>query len=220
MKKTIAVIEDDTAIAELLDEVLLREGYRVLHAYSGTEARYLFREEKPDLALLDLMLPGIGGEEVLALLSGLPVIILSAKTGIDDKIRLLRLGAADYVTKPFHSGELLARIEANLRKAGNTSGEWLNAGDLRLNLLSREACTHGLPLRLTRTEYAVLKLLMQHSGQVVTRSALLGHIALDTPDCTENSLRQHLSNLRRKLREAGSTAAIESVWGIGFRLES
>ena len=220
MKKTIAVIEDDAAIAELLDEVLLREGYRVLHAYSGTEARYLFREEKPDLALLDLMLPGIGGEEVLALLSDLPVIVLSAKSSIEDKIRLLRLGAADYMTKPFHTGELLARIEANLRKAGNASGEWLCAGDLRLAALSHEVISNEAPLHLTRTEYAILKLLMQYSGQVVTRSALLDRIALDTPDCTEHSLRQHLSNLRRKLRDAGSDANIESVWGIGFRLES
>lgn len=218
MKKIILVIDDDVDIGNLLEEVLLREGYGVLRAYSGTEAGYLLREQRPDLILLDLMLPGMNGEEVLALTGGAPVIVLSALSSAEDKIRLLSMGASDYVTKPFHTGELLARIAANLRKASVSAS--MIAGSLKLDTLSHEILSGDTPLRLTRTEYAILKHLMQHPGQIVTRSALLDRIGLDTPDCTENSLRQHISNLRRKLRDAGCTQEIESVWGIGFRLES
>ena len=215
MKKTILVVDDDEAIGNLLKEVLLREGYGVLRAYSGTEAGYLLREQRPDLILLDLMLPGMSGEDELALTGGVPVIVLSARSSAEDKIRLLLMGASDYVTKPFHTGELLARIAANLRKASAPS---TSAGNLRLDVFS--VFCGDTQVHLTRTEYAILKQLMHNPGQVVTRSALLENISLDTPDCTESSLRQHISNLRKKLRDAGCTQEIESVWGIGFRLES
>ena len=220
MKKTILVIDDDAAIGDLLEELLSREGYGVLRAYSGTEAGYLLRESRPDLILLDLMLPGMSGEEVLPICGGVPVIVLSARSSAEDKIRLLSMGASDYVTKPFHTGELLARVAANLRKAASAAVGLLTAGGLKLDPFSHEAFFGGVLLHLTRTEYAILRQLMQHPGQVVTRSALLDSISLDTPDCTESSLRQHMSNLRRKLRAAGCTQEIESVWGIGFRLES
>ena len=220
MKKTILVIDDDAAIGDLLEELLSREGYGVLRAYSGTEAGYLLRESRPDLILLDLMLPGMSGEEVLPICGGVPVIVLSARSSAEDKIRLLSMGASDYVTKPFHTGELLARVAANLRKAASAAAGLLTAGGLKLDPFSHEAFFGGVLLHLTRTEYAILRQLMQHPGQVVTRSALLDSISLDTPDCTESSLRQHMSNLRRKLRAAGCTQEIESVWGIGFRLES
>ena len=220
MKKTILVIDDDAAIGDLLEELLSREGYGVLRAYSGTEAGYLLRESRPDLILLDLMLPGMSGEEVLPICGGVPVIVLSARSSAEDKIRLLSMGASDYVTKPFHTGELLARVAANLRKAASAAAGLLTAGGLKLDPFSHEAFFGGILLHLTRTEYAILRQLMQHPGQVVTRSALLDSISLDTPDCTESSLRQHMSNLRRKLRAAGCTQEIESVWGIGFRLES
>ena len=220
MKKTILVIDDDASIGDLLEELLSREGYGVLRAYSGTEAGYLLRESRPDLILLDLMLPGMSGEEVLPICGGVPVIVLSARSSAEDKIRLLSMGASDYVTKPFHTGELLARVAANLRKAASAAAALLAAGGLKLDPFSHEAFFGGALLHLTRTEYAILRQLMQHPGQVVTRSALLDSISLDTPDCTESSLRQHMSNLRRKLRAAGCTQEIESVWGIGFRLES
>ena len=114
--KTIAVIEDDQHIGDILEKTLKREGYEVLRAYSGTEAVYLLAHETPDVILLDLMLPGLSGEELLPKIQEIPVIVVSAKTGVDDKVQLLLKGAADYITKPFEMKELLARIAVQLRK--------------------------------------------------------------------------------------------------------
>lgn len=215
----IAVIDDDVYIGDLLEEVLQREGYQVLRAYSGTEALYLLRQ-KPDLVLLDLMLPGLSGEEVLPHLQGLPVIVLSAKADIQGKIDLLLGGAADYVTKPFDTGELLARIAVQLRRAASGSGGVLLTGDLRLDQNAHQLSVQGKPVRLTKTEYAILALLMQNPGQVLARSVILERIGSETLDCTESSLKQHISNLRKKLRDAGEKDYIEAVWGIGFKLQS
>lgn len=113
--KTIAIIDDDLHIGDMIEEVLRREGYGVIRAYSGTEALYLLSEKRPDLILLDLMMPGLTGEEVLPHISGIPVIIMSAKVDTDDKVNMLMAGASDYITKPFDIRELLARIAAQLR---------------------------------------------------------------------------------------------------------
>lgn len=214
----IAIIDDDVYIGDLLEEVLQREGYRVLRAYSGTEALYLLQQQRPDLVLLDLMLPGLSGEEVLPRLEGLPVIVLSAKAEVQGKIDLLLRGAADYVTKPFDTGELLARIAVQLRQAASSRSAILTAGSLRLDQSAHQLSVQDTPVRLTKTEYAILKLLMQNPGQVLARSVILDRISADTPDCTESSLKQHISNLRKKLRDAGGKDYIEAVWGIGFKL--
>lgn len=217
--KTIAIIDDDIPIGNMLEEVLEKEGYCVLRAYSGTEALYLLSERKPDLVLLDLMLPGLSGEEVLPRISGIPVIVVSAKVGIDDKVGLLLGGAADYVTKPFNIKELLARITVQLRKRENFVEDTLLAvGDLKLNQVSHEVAVQEQAVRLTKTEYAILKLLMQNAGQVIAKSVILERIGEDTPDCTDSSLKQHISNLRRKLRDVSGKDYIEAVWGIGFKL--
>ena len=216
---TIAVIEDDPVIGDMLQEVLQKEGYRVERAYSGTEAVYLLERCRPDLALLDLMLPGLSGEELLARMRGIPVIVVSAKTAVDDKVNLLLNGAADYVTKPFEIRELLARIQVHLRRQ-ETPPSVLEAGDIRLDTVSREVTVCENPVRLTRTEYAVLKLLLQHPAQAVSKAAILDRISEDTPDCTDSSLKQHVSNLRKKLRDAGGRDCIQAVWGIGFRLDA
>ena len=215
----IAIIDDDVYIGDLLEEILQREGYQVLRAYSGTEALYLLQQQ-PDLILLDLMLPGLSGEEVLPRLQGLPVIILSAKTEIQGKIDLLLGGAADYVTKPFDTGELLARIAVQLRRTASSSDGILLAGELRLDQNAHQLSVQGKPVRLTKTEYAILALLMQNPGQVLARSVILERISSETLDCTESSLKQHISNLRRKLRDAGGKDYIEAVWGIGFKLQT
>jgi two-component system OmpR family response regulator len=218
--KTIAIVDDDLPIGNLLETLLRQEGYRILRAYSGTEALMLLERERPDLILLDLMLPGLSGEEVLPKISGIPVIVVSAKVGIDDKVNLLLGGAADYVTKPFDTKELLARITVQFRKdsrAGQSTV--LTFGDLRLDAASHTLFAGGSPVRLTATEFSILKRLMQNASQVVTKSQLLDLISLDTPDCTESSLKVHVSNLRRKLREAAGSDFIEAVWGIGFKMK-
>ena len=217
--KHILVIDDDIHIGNLLQEALEGEGYRVTRAYSGTEAVLALERGRPDLALLDLMLPGLSGEEVLPRLAGIPVIVVSARADIDSKTALLLGGAADYVTKPFVLRELLARVAVRLREAAVHPGAALTFGKLRLEPDARSVSVDGEAVRLTRTEYAILHLLMANPAQVVTKSRLLDEIALDTPDCTESSLKTHVSNLRRKLREAGAGDCIESVWGIGFKMK-
>lgn len=218
--KTIFIIEDDQSIGDMLQEVLQKEGYRVQRAYSGTEAALLLGQGLPDLVLLDLMLPGLPGEELLGRLQGVPVIVVSAKAGLDDKVDLLLRGAADYITKPFEIRELLARVQVQLRRSEQPSGQALEAGGIRLNVLSREAEVNGQSVHLTRTEYAILKLLMCNPGQAVSKAAILDNISQDTPDCTDASLKQHVSNLRKKLRQAGGREYIQAVWGIGFRLDA
>ena len=215
---TIAVIEDDLPIGNLLQEVLEKQGYAVRRAYSGTEALYLLEREKPDLALLDLMLPGLSGEEVLPHLAGVPVIVLSAKAGVEDKVRLLLGGAADYLTKPFQIPELLARIQVRLRERETARSPVLRWENLELDETGRQVAVEGVPVHLTRTEYALLKLLLEHQGRAVAKSVILDSISRDTPDCTESSLKQHVSNLRKKLRDTGTGDCIQSVWGIGFLL--
>ena len=217
--KTIAVIEDDISIGNLLEELLTGEGYGVFRAYSGTEALMLLETHTPDLVLLDLMLPGLLGEDVLPKIRNIPVIIISAKADAEHKAELLIDGAADYITKPFNTKELLARITVQLRRQISCEPESiLTAGNLTLNLISHTVCASDTHLHLTRTEFAILKLLMQNPGQVIAKSVLLDRISEDTPDCTESSLKVHISNLRQKLREADGQDPIEAVWGIGFRL--
>ena len=193
--KRILIVDDDAHIGDMLEETLVREGYAVTRAYSGTEALLQLKQARPDLVLLDLMLPGLSGEEVLPRIQGVPVIVVSAKLDVQDKVKLLLGGAADYLTKPF-----------------------LSFGELTLDPASLCASVNGHPVKLTRTECAILKLLLVNPRQVITRSVLLDRISLDTPDCTERSLKQHVSNLRKKLMDAGGPDCIETVWGIGFRL--
>ena len=213
----IAIVDDDAYIGDMLEELLRREGFGVLRAYSGTEALMLLEDRRPDLILLDLMLPGLNGEEVLPHLTGIPVIVLSARAAVEDKVDLLQGGAADYLTKPFDTRELLARIAVQLRRQSRQDGILRYRG-IALAPETREATVDGGAVRLTRTEYGILKLLMQNPRQVITKSQLLEQLSMDTPDCVESSLKVHVSNLRRKLREAGAGEVIEAVWGIGFKL--
>jgi DNA-binding response OmpR family regulator len=214
------VIDDDIHIGNMLEETLTKEGYTVSRAYSGTEAVLVLSTMKPDLILLDLMLPGLSGEEVLPQMKGIPVIVVSAKVDMDNKVDLLLSGAADYVTKPFDIRELLARIAVQFRKvsdSGQTST--LTFDDIMLDVDTHIVTISDHDIKLTRTEYAILKMLMQTPSQVITKSQLLDSIAVDTPDCTESSLKTHVSHLRGKLRDAGGRDYIESVWGIGFKMK-
>lgn len=219
--KTILIIDDDIHIGNMLEETLTKEGYHVLRAYSGTEAILVLANVKPDLVLLDLMLPGLNGEEVLPKIKGIPVIIVSAKVDVDNKVKLLLDGAADYVTKPFDTKELLARIAVQLRKNEVAGGfSRLNFDDIVLDLDTHVVMVDGNEVKLTRTEFAILKLLMQSPSRVIPKSMLLERISEDTPDCTESSLKMHISNLRKKLREINDKDYIEAVWGIGFKMRT
>ncbi len=219
--KTILVIDDDMHIGNMLEEALTGEGYAVKRAYSGTEALLLLSQAKPDLILLDLMLPGLSGEQLLPKIKDIPVIVVSAKADVSDKVELLLGGAADYVTKPFDLAELLARITVQLRKSESVSPE--NAPVFEDLTLFPDILTVKIgdeEVRLTRTECAILKLLMQNPKIPVSRSSILDKISLDTPDCTERSLKQHISNIRRKLQAVNGKDYIEAVYGIGFKMKN
>ena len=216
---SIMIIDDDTSINEMLTQALTDEGYSVDRAFSGTEALMLLENRHPDLILLDLMLPGLSGEQLLPLIKGIPVIVVSAKAETAGKVDLLLAGACDYVTKPFDMGELLARITVALRKAQNgANADVVRFADIALDMQSHEVTVGSEQVRLTRTEYAILKLLMLKSEQVVAKHAILDSISFDTPDCTEDSLKIHIHNLRRKLKAASGKDYIRAVWGIGFML--
>lgn len=198
----ILIIDDDIHINEMLEEVLIQEGYQVSHAYSGTEALLFLANEKPDLILLDLMLPGLTGEEVLSQIEKIPVIVMSAKVEVKDKVALLLNGAEDYITKPFEIEELLARIVVQLRKSTRSdSSEKLMYREITVNMVTHEAWVGEHEVKLTKTEFAILKILLEHPKQVITKTVLLDRVSEETPDCMESSLRVHISNLRKKLRE-------------------
>ena len=179
----------------------------------------LLSSAKPDLILLDLMLPGLTGEELLPEIKDIPVIVVSAKADVADKVGLLMGGAADYITKPFDMQELIARIAVQLRRGSEfTEKNKLTFREITLDTNTHTVEVSGTEVRLTRTEYAILKLLMQNHGQVVAKLTILERISDDTPDCTEDSLKIHIHNLRRKLKSLTGTDYISAVWGIGFML--
>ena len=224
MPKTIMIVDDDIHIGNMLEETLKLEGYGVLRAYSGTEALMVLERQKPDLLLLDLMLPGINGEELLPKVKSIPTIILSAKSNIDGKVKLLMEGARDYVTKPFDVGELLARISVQLRLNEN-EGEELNknlikVGNLTLDTDILTVSLNDTPITLTRTECAILEILMLNPGRPIGRNTILDRITDSTPDCTERSLKQHISNIRKKLQAVDGEDYIEAIYGIGFKFKS
>ncbi len=221
LEKQILIVDDDMNIGNMLEEALTKEQYKVHRAYSGTEALMILERETPDLILLDLMLPGLSGEEVLPKISGIPVIVMSAKSAISDKVNLLMAGAQDYITKPFELSELMARIIVQLRKQENVSkAGLLKAGDVTLNTELLTATVMNQDISLTKTEVAILEVLMNNAGHPIGRSTILDRIADTTLDCTERSLKQHVSNIRKKLQAVSGEDYIEAIYGIGFRFKS
>ena len=220
--KTILIVEDNTDIHNLLKEVLEKEKYRVVDSYSGTEALMLLEREKVDLILLDLMLPGLNGEEIIKKVKDIPIIVISAKISPENKVNALLSGANDYLTKPFSTEELLARIQVQLRIKRNSKENIkdieLKYKQMVLNPENHTICIEGNPIYLTKTEYAIVKQLLLNPKQVVTKSKLLDFISQDTLDCDENSLKVHISNIRKKIRKVTEEQYIESVWGIGFKM--
>lgn len=215
----ILIIDDDAHINDIVSKALQSEGYSVSSAYSGTEALLLLSQRKPDLILLDLMLPGLSGEELLPQIKDIPVIVVSAKTDVTDKVELLLGGAVDYITKPFDMKELLARIMVQLRKNEKSADtSLLTYREITLDTDKHTISANGKEKKLTRTEFAILKLLMRDPEQVVAKLTILDRISLDTPDCTEDSLKSHVYNLRKKLKALTGKEYISAVWGIGFML--
>jgi len=220
----IAVVEDEVAIADFLDRGLRAEGYEVLVAVDGSAGERAALDPDVDLVVLDRMLPGVSGDEVLervrASRPGLPVIMLTARAEVADRVEGLDRGAIDYLTKPFAFDELLARIRARLRDSGNGSETTLTAGRLRLNLLTREASRGEVAVRLPEREAAFLAHLMRNAGQVCPRAEILGTVWGYDHDPGTNVVPVYAGYLRRKLALRGEPLPLETVRGVGYRLRA
>ena len=214
--KTIAVIEDDVHIGNILEESLQKEGYQTCRAYSGTEAKYLLKDCKPDLILLDLMLPGIAGEELLLDIRNIPVIVMSAKAGIDDKVTALLGGAADYITKPFSIKLVLKRVEALFRRteAADMDTDTIRYKKLQISAKQRQVLVSGAEVILTQSEFDILLLFLKNQGRVFTRDELLNLVWGYEFIGEEKSVNFHIMNLRKKL----GVDYIETVRGVGYKI--
>ncbi|ALU15303.1 response regulator transcription factor [Eubacterium maltosivorans] len=224
----ILIVEDDPDINGLLEKLLTRAGYHARPAFSGSEGKMCLEQYQYDLVLLDLMLPGVTGEELVAQIrrsSTVPIIIISAKASVADRIDLLKLGADDFICKPFDVGEVLARVEAQLRRAvafseAGRSPDLLTKGDLVLDAESMEVRLKNQPVSLTLREFKILHLLMSHPKKVFTRENLFTQVWEDEFLGEDNTVNVHISNIRSKLAKIDpDTSYIKTVWGIGFKLE-
>ena len=219
----ILIVEDDMHISALLKEALQKEGYCCTQAFSGTEARHLLTMNRYALVLLDLMLPGISGEDVLQEIrrqGQTPVIVLTAKDTIDVKVEFLKKGADDYVTKPFDIKEVLARIEVQLRKSTKEiqktkisyQGMVLDKDTHQVFIDERE-----LP-KITKQEFSILELLLKHPKKVFSKEEIFEYAWEEVYMGETKTLDVHISNIRKKIKEVSDKEYIETVWGIGFRL--
>ncbi|MBN1954303.1 MAG: response regulator transcription factor [Anaerolineae bacterium] len=227
MAQRILVVDDDPQIVRLLRASLSQAGYEVSVARDGGTALQLLRREHPDLLVLDLMLPDRDGWDVTrtvrgdAALADTPIIMLTARVEHHNRIVGLELGADDYVTKPFHPGELLARIRALLRRTqrGPAALRVIQAGEVLIDVDGHRVEVRGQEIHLTPTEFALLRALAEHRGQVLTRQEMIEHGLGYSYEGVERTVDSHIRNLRRKLAEAGvSTDPVETVFGVGYRV--
>lgn len=222
MNSTILIIEDDKDINEMLTKLLTNNNYNVLNAYSGTEG-VLVHNDNIDLILLDLMLPGKNGEEIIRELknkNNVPVIVMSAIQDIDKKVDLFDLGANDYITKPFHNDELLARIKVQLRDKNNTISNILKFKDVELNKVNFTVNCNNKEVAFTKKEFELLKLLMENENQTLTKSMIFDSIWNDENSADDNTLNVHINKIKNKLKECNPDEEyIETVWSIGYRLK-
>ena len=234
----ILIVEDDADINHIVATRLAREGYACTQAYSGTEARLLLDTGDGaalpfDLVICDLMLPGLTGEELTALVrersSNMPIIVISARTATADKIDLLKLGADDYLTKPFDLDELAARVEVQLRHRGHTPGGAGTEGEAgparvlrfrswELDPAARTFAAAGEPVDLTRTEFNIVEMLMRHPKRVFSKQELFEGAWGEAYAADDNTVNVHVSNIRAKLKPSGTSDYIKTVWGMGFKL--
>lgn len=222
--KKILVVEDDVDIHLLIKDILEKERYKVISAYSGTEAILLIEKNDIDLILLDLMLPGLLGEEIIKKVKNIPIIVISAKISLEDKVNTLLSGANDYIVKPFEPKELLARIKVQLRMKNNKENKELKYKDMFLDKMTQTLYIKNNKINLTKTEYTILKQLLLNPKQIITKTKLIqilnenNKVSAETQLYDENSLKVHISNIRKKIRNVTTNEYIESVWGIGFKL--
>lgn len=224
------IVEDDASNNQMLKEYLESHGYVCTQAYSGSEGKLLFSMEKFDLVLLDLMLPGIPGEELVTLFSRkAPVIVLSAKNGTDSKVEVLSAGAEDYLCKPFDLPELLVRIQVQLRRRRaeettavsqdeNTVGKTYTYRDWTLDPDMQEMTACGGPVELTRHEFLILELLIRNPRRVFTKQMIYEYAWGEEYLAEDKTINVHISNIRSKLKKSGTDSYIQTVWGMGFKL--
>ena len=226
MSKTILVVDDADSLRTMVKAYLVQEGFRVVTAANGREALFIARQERPDLIVLDLMMPELGGYEfinVYAREGAAPIIILTAKVDESDKVLGLELGADDYMTKPFSMRELAARVRAVLRRAEKTTDDrpsaLLRIGSIVLDRNSREVTVDGNSVALTPSEFELLATFLASPGRAFSRLELLNRIQGDTYEGYERTIDVHIRNLRTKIEpDAGNPRYIVTVYGIGYRL--
>lgn len=239
MSNYILIVEDDNDISNMLKDLLQQNGYGAAQAFSGTEALFYIEKELPNALILDLMLPGMNGEELLAKIKQehpeVAVIISSAKEDIKTRIDLLRAGADDYVVKPFDVDELLARLEAVLRRSGKsnvgengqeahetptTNNKTIQYKDIVIEPEEFRVTVAGCEVKLTRREYLILELLMKNPGKVFTKNNIYESVWNEEFLGEDNAVNVHISNIRQKLAKVNSEETyIETVWGIGFKMK-
>lgn len=227
IENTILIIEDDPNINNMLAEALKKAGYDTVQAFSGTEGRLLLERDTFPLLLLDLMLPGMSGETLLEDIrtkSDMPVIVLTAKDAVEQKVDVLRSGADDYITKPFELQEVLARIEVQLRRRGAAGDECgmhkLVFGGMELDKSLHRIMVNGQELqKLTRQEFAILELLLTSPKKVFSKEDIFEYAWEDYYMGETKTLDVHISNIRKKIRQITEDEYIETVWGIGYRMK-
>jgi DNA-binding response OmpR family regulator len=223
MKAKILLVEDEVKLARVVADYLTAAGFDVLKAYTGREALAFFRHEKPDLVILDIMLPEMNGLEVAKIIrkeSSTPIIMLTAKVEESDRVLGLEMGADDYITKPFSLRELVARVKAVLRRAkGEVFTPTLRVGDIEIDLQKREVTVAGKPVELTPTEFEILNLLARHPGRVFTRLEILQRIQSYAYESYERTVDVHIRNLRKKIEpDPKNPRYILTVYGVGYKL--
>lgn len=227
----ILIVEDDNDINAMLKELLEQNGYKTAQAFSGTEALLYIEKQSPLAMILDLMLPGLSGEELLARVKEeypqVAVIVSSAKDETKTRIDLLRAGADDYIVKPFDTEELLARLEAVLRRSTSDRGERtdrektkLTYRDLVMEPSEFQVFAAGQELKLTRREFLILQLLLENPGKVFTKGNIYQSVWNEEFLGEDNAVNVHISNIRQKIAKIkGEETYIETVWGIGFKMQ-
>ncbi len=228
MPDYILIVEDDNEINHMLTELLQSNGYVTQSAYSGTEALLYLEKQKPRAVILDLMLPGMTGEELLAKIKEMaadcPVLVASAIDDVRTRVGLLRAGADDYLVKPFDTEELLARLEVAFRRSDMPQGQSrgkLSFKDIVIESDEYRVTVSGQEVPLTRHEFLILELLVSNPNKVFTKSNIYESVWNEEFVGEENAVNVHISNLRQKLAKAnGSETYIQTVWGIGFKMKT